>query len=91
MEIHGTKETMMKYCIIGRRSSGETLVFTKMEVFSLRTTSTKLFHSKTFAENKMRSIKSKWKGLALSIENVGDGSNLFPLISDNAQIGQNGY
>ena len=78
------------HVITGRRSSGETLVLNKQGEFSLRTTSARLYARKDALES-LKVLAPQWKGLALKVESVGDGSGLFDLISDNAQIGQDGY
>ena len=79
------------HAITGKRTNGQTLVLDKMGTFSLRTTSAHLFDSKGEALEKLESIRETWKGLNLTVESIGDGSGLFDLISDNAQVGQDGY
>lgn len=79
------------YAITGRRSSCcETLVLNRQGEFSLRTASARLY-SRRDALSAVKTLALKWKGLTLKVESVGNGSGLFDLIADNAQIGQDGY
>jgi len=81
----------MKYCIIGKRSSGETLVFTKQGEFSLRTGAARLYDNSKDPQEALKVLTKEWLGLWLSVETVGDGSGLIDQITDNSQIGQDGY
>ena len=81
----------MKYCIIGKRSSGETLVFTKQGEFSLRTTAARLYDNPKDPQEALKVLTKKWLGLRLSVESVGDGSGLIDQIADNPLIGQEGH